>query len=305
MKEELLFQHIINNYNLKKEVSSFKICQLEQYPHIFKIEFHNRSLFIKLVDKNRIHCKDLNVLYSDLSNIDSVEKPILTKDNKYISLFKDKIVLLYEELKEITNNPDSIWWAKCLSSIHSISANNKYAVCFSNDFYNQTINLLNAAKELMNHEIKSKILKLFKETDVENIHLKSDMVLCHNDPYNLNVMSINGVYKLIDTDGMGMSPKEYDIQRLMWNHLINSNEVYNSLSFWNSFKNNYEPNITEQIDVDLLKKIYILDLVKTTSWLYIVSNDLSRKDTERQKEQLSLFERSFTNDNHAKILKKI
>lgn len=305
MKKELLFQHIISTYNIKENLFSSKIYQLEQYPHIFKIEFPNCSLFIKSIDKNRIYCKDLNVLYFDLSNIDSIEKPILTKDNKYISLFENKIILLYEELEKIVNTPDPIWWSNCLSNIHNISVNDKYIICFSNDFYTQTINLLNLAKKFMNHKIKLKISKLFKELDTESINLKNNMVLCHNDPYDLNVMSINGVYKLIDTDGMGLSPKEYDIQRLICNHLINSNEVNNSLSFWNSFKNNYELNINEQIDIDLLKKLYILDLIRTTSWLYIVCNDLSRKDIKRQKEQLSLYERSFDNDNHSKILKKI
>ena len=176
---------------------------------------------------------------------------------------------------------------------------------FQSDFYKQTIDLLNSAKKFMVPEIETKIIKLLMELDDKCLELNKNVVLCHNDPYDLNVMAINGEYRLIDTDGMGLSPKEYDIQRLMWNHLINSNEVDNSLTFWCSFKDNYELNVIEKIDTNLLKQLYILDLIRTTSWLYIVCNDLLRKDIERQKEQLNLFERSFYNDNHVKILKKI
>lgn len=305
MEKELLFQHIINDYDIKEKISSSKINSFEQYPHIFRLKSNNRSFFIKQVEKNRINCEDLNVLYSDLTNITCIEKPILTKDKKYVSLFADKIILLYEELEQIEKKPDSIWWSKCLSNIHNICVNNRCMGYFQNVFYKQTIDLLNSAKKFMGPEIETKIIKLLMELDDKCLELNKNMVLCHNDPYDLNVMTINGEYRLIDTDGMGLSPKEYDIQRLMWNHLIDSNEVDNSLSFWCSFKDNYELNVIEKIDTNLLKQLYILDLIRTTSWLYIVCNDLTRKDIERQKEQLKLFERSFYNDNHAKILKKI
>lgn len=79
MEKELLFQHIMNNYDIKEKISSFKINSLEQYPHIFRLKSNNRSFFIKKVDKNRINCEDLNVLYSDLTNITCIERPILTK----------------------------------------------------------------------------------------------------------------------------------------------------------------------------------------------------------------------------------
>lgn len=305
MEKELLFQHIINNYDIKEKTSIFEIYSFEQYPHIFRLESNNCSFFIKQVDKSRINCKDLNILYSDLATIDCIEKPILTKDKKYVSLFDDKIILLYKELEKIQKNPDSVWWSKCLSNIHNICLNNEYMAYFPNDFYNQTIDLLNSVKKFMEPEIETKIMELLMKLDYKDLDLNMNMVLCHNDPYDLNVMASNGEYRLIDTDGMGLSPKEYDIQRLIWNHLINSNEVDNSIEFWCSFKNNYELNVIEKIDTNLLKQLYILDLIRTISWLYIVCNDLSRKDRERQKEQLNLFERSFHNDNHLKILKKI
>lgn len=305
MDKEILLNHIISNYDVNINLSTFKIYQIEQYPHVFKLEDHNCSLIIKIIDKNKIHCKNLNVLYTELSNINSIEKPIFTKDKKYMSHLGNQIILLYKNLDKITKYPEPIWWSNCLSDIHFIHINNNYSNCFPHDFYVETTKLLKKAQKFMKIKIKIKIKKILKIAQASGEILNNHMVLCHNDPYNLNVMSINGEYRLIDTDGMGVSPREFDIQRLICNYLIYSNDVCSSLSFWDTFKKNYEFKTNEKIDINLLKKIYALDLIRTISWLYIVSNDLSREDRERQKERLNLFERSIRNDVHIKMLKII
>ena len=304
MNKDLLLEHIMSSYNIGNNFSSMRIFQFAQYPHVLKLELLNYSLFVKLIDPAKIYCRDLNELYTSLAkSSSSIEVPILTNNGSYYSQFNSQMVLLYEELKEIQNSPGSKWWSDCLSSIHNIRTNENYRNYYSSDFYNQAINLLNAAKELI---LPSRIKKINQLLDVVegNINIKS-MVLCHNDPYDLNVMLSKDQYKLIDTDGMGLSPKEFDIQRLLYNHVINSNDLDASLAFWDTFKSNYENNISEKIDVSLLKKLYALDLVRTTSWLYLVCNDLSRTDRERQQEQLDLFERSFDCNSHQKVLQKI
>lgn len=305
MDKELILENIINNYNIETNLSLIKLSQFKQYPHIFKLECPNFSLIIKIVDNFRIHCKDINQLYFELSKINCIAIPILTKNKSYFSVFGNRVLLLYEELSEIINNPNSIWWSECLGNIHNIKVNANYEKCFSTNFYNQTTNLLKEAQRFIAPTLMSKIVSLITEVDIERINKIKKMVLCHNDPYNLNVMTKSFEYKLIDTDGMGLSPREYDIQRLIYNHLINSNDLDDSLLFWNSFKNKYEIKADDKINVPLLKDIYILDLIKTMSWLYISCNDLSRKDRERQQKQLYLFEKSFDNDAHYKILKKL
>ncbi len=305
MEKDLLLNHIMNNYNIKTDKSLIKIFQFKQYPHIFKLQCPNYALFIKMVDESRIHCKNLNQLYLDLSKVSYIEIPVMTKNEEYFSLFRKQYILLYKELEEIKDTPNSLWWSNCLGSIHNIVVNKNYKNFYTNNFYNQTIELLNEAKEFITQERMIKITDLLKKVNLENIDKIENMVLCHNDPYNLNVMQTNTCYKLIDTDGMGLSPKEYDIQRLLYNNLINSNDIDSSLYFWDSFKENYEANINGKININLLKNIYILDLIRTTSWLYIICNNISRKDRKRQQEQLNLFEKSFDNNNHCKILKVI
>ena len=47
----------------------------------------------------------------------------------------------------------------------------------------------------MESEIEVKIIKLLMELDDKCLELNKNMVLCHNDPYDLNVMAINGEYR--------------------------------------------------------------------------------------------------------------
>lgn len=303
MEKGLFFKYIIDKYNVKFDL--FKVSQLDQYPHIFKMEGPEYNLIIKIIQKSKTYCYSINQLYLDISSINCVEKPILTRDGKFTVSIGNKIVLLYEELQELKQNPSAIWWSNCLGSIHSIKVNKNYKCYYPNDFYNQTLKILSEAEKYILPKRKNKIYQLLKDVDAEVVSNKNNMTLCHNDPYNLNVMSSKQGYKLIDIDSMGLSPKEYDIQRLIYNYVINSNNIDEVIEFWTLFRDNYEKKISNNINIDLLKNIYVLDLIRTISWLYIVSNDMSRVDRKRQKEQLDLFERSLDDNRHCKILSSL
>jgi len=111
----------------------------------------------------------------------------------------------------------------------------------------------------------------------------------------------NKKYKLIDTDGMRLLPKEFDIQRLLHNKVNNCLRVDDAITYWNEFLNHYK----NKIDISLLKKIYVYDLIRVFSWLTLVSNDLTRIDRERQKKEFELYKESILEENHSKILKKM
>ncbi len=108
-------------------------------------------------------------------------------------------------------------------------------------------------------------------------------------------------YKFIDTDGIRLLPKEFDIQRLFQNEIISGKSIDEILNYWNSFYSNYHNNI----DIKLLKRLYVYDLVRVYSWLTLVSNDIKRVDKERQTKQLNLYQESILEDKHEKVLKII
>ena len=305
MEKKSILKYIIDSYNVKCDPSLIEIYQLNQYPHILKLKFPDHNLILKRIQKSKTHCDSINQLYSDLSCIKCVEKPLLTKNGEYTLTIHDQILLLYEKLQELNHSPGPIWWANCLGDIHNITPNKNYKCHYSNDFYYQTFSILLKAEKYISNDRKKKIYKLLKSIDRDTINEEQDMVLCHNDPYDLNVMFSNGGYKLIDTDGMGLSPREYDIQRLMYNYAINTNSIDNIIRFWKLFKENYEKKTRKKINIKLLQNIYLMDLIKSMSWLYLVCNDSSRSDRQRQQEQLALFEKSLDNDIHSKVLEII
>lgn len=305
MDKKIIIKHIEEMYSFKDKLYNENIFQLKDYPHIFKIEVTNYNLIAKIIKKSKIYCTNINKLYHDLSTIEYIEIPMLTNDKKYGVSDKDEIMLLYEELQNIKVNPGPIWWSDCLGSIHAIKYENYYKHYLPFDYYEQTIRLFALAEKFIPNDKKSKIYSLLAKVNIDKLNKKLCFKICHNDPYNLNIMQSVDEFKLIDTDGIGLSPKEYDIQRLLYNNVINFNCIEDVMNFWEIFKNNYEYKTSDSIDIELLKNIYILDFIRTISWLYIVSNDFSRVDRLRQKEQLNLFEKSLDNDSHCKILRNI
>lgn len=305
MENDLLIEHIVSNYNKTYDLSLMKIFSIKQYPHIYKLKGLGQTLFIKVIEKMKIYCENLNILYDRLKKNRYVKLPVLTNNGEYFTLYNNQILLMYEKSDEISDYPSPIWWSNCLTSVHQIEIDKSFKKYFNSNFYNQTINLYYNAKKYILSDRLNKIEEILKGINKKDFDKIKNIVLCHNDPYNLNVMKDSDGFKVIDTDGMGLSPREYDIQRLMINNVIDFNNINESLLFWRIFKDNYEKKAKVKIDVDLLKKLYKLDLVRMTSWLYVVSNDVTRKDMKRQKKRLKLYEKSFDNDNHFKFLERI
>ena len=60
-----------------------------------------------------------------------------------------------------------------------------------------------------------------------------------------------------------------------------------------------------KINKKLLENLYIIDYCQTLSWLYIVTQDNSRDDFKRQKEELSLYKKALVSGKFKKTLRKI
>ncbi|MBQ8472010.1 MAG: hypothetical protein IJ501_00745 [Bacilli bacterium] len=301
--DESLIKIILEKYDIKCDSSLIKIEVMNQYPHIFIMYLQGKKLIVKILDKFKYD--NLENIYNCLSDNIYVEKPLKTIDGKYNFIDKNRIIIVYRELQEINTIPSPVWWANCLNSIHNTNVNYDYFSKLNFNLSEETLNLFKNASKYIDYETKRKILYLLNRVSENEPISNRKLVLCHNDPYNSNVMQDNNEYKLIDTDGMGLSLKEFDIQRLFHNNVIASLDIDDSLEFFDKFICNYEKNKNDKIDINLLKRIYIYDLIRAFSWLSIVSNDKNRLDRERQLEQLDLYEKSIIEEKHLKVLKKL
>ena len=262
-------------------------------------------MIAKQMPQSRLLVDNIDELFDKLSKIECVHVPLMNVDGKYSLLIDDKILFLYSELEEINAPPSGIWWAECLADIHKTLEEKKSLKSFSNNFYDETISLLTSADKYIEKRYQYEIHNMLKTIDLKKIKEQSIFALCHQDPYILNVMRKEEDYKIIDLECMGLSPKEYDMQRLLYNYAIDENDELKVIEFWNMFKNKYENKTNDIIDIELLKNIYKLDFIRSMSWLYIVSNDLHRSDRDRQKKVLNAYKESIDNNIHTKVLKKI
>ena len=246
-----------------------------------------------------MYCESIDILYNYLSSLDNILIPKKTINNKYSININDKIVIIYKKILELKEDISPIWWANNLEKIHNLSIEKNFFQNYELLLYEETITLFNLAVPYFNDNIKRKLVKLLECYDYK--YLRKEIVLCHSDPNNSNVMIDGLKYKFIDTDGIRLLPKEFDIQRLLQNEIIGRKSIDEILNYWNSFYSNYH----NCIGIKLLKRLYVYDLIRVYSWLTLVSNDIKRVDRERQTKQLNLYQESIMEDKHEKVLKKI
>ena len=294
MKKELLT--IIKTYydfNCIEDIKRIK----KDYPHILELNTNNGNFILKIISK--LYCESVDMLYNYLSSLDNVLIPEKTINNKYSININDKTIIIYKKILEIKEDLSPIWWANNLEKIHNLSIDKKFFQNYELLLCEETITLFNLAASYFNDNIKKKLVKLLECYDYK--YISDEVVLCHSDPNNSNVMIDGLKYKFIDTDGIRLLPKEFDIQRLFQNEIISGKSIDEILNYWNSFYSNYHNNI----DIKLLKRLYVYDLVRVYSWLTLVSNDIKRVDRERQTKQLNLYQESILEDKHEKVLKII
>ena len=302
---DILIRTIKTRYNINQDDNSIRIKNIDGYPHVFALDFGNCSYIAKLIKLSKIYCKDINRFYNDINDNNFILIPKKTKDDKYSIEYSNMLALLYDRLNNYGTKPDYLWWSKCLASIHSTEPNDNNLVSYRSDIYNETMNLLEKSSIYMDDDIKNKVNLIFSKVQPKKLKDDNDFVLCHNDPYDQNVLIMNKMYKMIDTDGMGLSKKEYDIQRLLYNYAISCDNVAEVERFFKFFKKEYETITNKKIDIELFKNLYYCDLIRSISWLYLVSNDNTRDDFDRQKKQLLLYKKSIRNNIHELFINQL
>lgn len=286
-------KQIKDNYDIKGDFKNIK--NIDGYPHIQRISFEDDFILKKI---NKIYCKDIETLYNYLSQSTYVELPLKTIDGNYGLSINDKQYILYPRIKKIKGPIQSFWWAKALESIHNIPVdvndfNQEYTI------EHEAFSLLEQSSEIVSNKARKVLYRLLdKYYQDRNVN---KMVLSHGDPYDKNVMNDKTHIKLIDTDGVRLLPEEFDIARLFYNEVNGEDDLKKIDQYINIFFYNYK----NEIDMNLLKKLYVMDLIRSFSWLSIITKDNTRADLTRQKEELKEFKEGILSGRHEKVLKKL
>lgn len=295
--DKALIDKFKNSYGILDELTVAK--RIDGYPHVMSLSFGDKEYIVKRVQK--IYCKSIETLYNYLSQSRYVELPIKTTDNRYGLMISGELFITYPLCQKPSENIKPEWWAKALRSIHNIDINTKD---FSYDYNisEECFSLLKRTKGLFSEKLDRGIIKLLD--DYYRGRNVGRIVLSHNDPYDDNVLVDNALFKLIDTDGARLLPEEFDIQKVFHNEVnreTNQDKIDNYII---TFFRNYL-NYGDSIDMGLLKKLYVIDLLRSLSWLALITRDKTREDYRRQIEELEKFKEGIISGRHHKILERL
>ena len=292
--DKVLVDKIRDSYGISGELTAVK--RIDGYPHIIMLSFGDEEYVVKKVQK--IYCKSIDTLYNYLSHSSYVELPLKTVDNSYGLMINGNLFITYPLRQKKKGRIQSFWWAKALWNIHNINVNPD-DFCGEYSITEESFSLFNSAKKFFSDDLNRCVVQLldkyYKECEVKKL------VLSHADPYDDNVMINRSYIKLIDTDGARLLPKEFDIQRLFHNEVNVENDLNEIDKYINIFLCNYGSNI----DLDVLRELYVMDLLRSLSWLFLVTRDKTRADNERQLEELARFEESILSGRHQNVLKRL
>lgn len=282
-KEMVEFEIIENNYSLSLHKELVDV--IDGYTHIIMAPTNVGNIFIKEINGDDKYIFFLEKIYKELSEKTILNSPLLTKNGRYICDSENNKFIVFTEADKTKEVPPPSWWAFVLYEIHSISINENIGYFIPDKFFSINHNLFLKAMQYVPKDIKEilgNMLQLIKCTAKKKI-IK---VVNHGDPLRSNVMKKNGRFILIDFENACIKPKEYDLQRHLWDFAVNSsrNQIGN---YYRDFIDEYLAY--ENIDFELLHDYYILDFCKTLCWLYVVCNDNSRSDLKRQKNELEKF----------------
>lgn len=262
------------------------ICTVDGYSHISKVSTDSGNVYIKEVKGTEHYIRLLEKTYSELSKSIALNVPLLTKENKYVcDNYENHKFIVLPEVDETRGVPTTTWWASVLHEIHGITINENKGCFNGDDFFSLKHRLYLKAVQYMPKDIV-KMINYMLQLMKCNVERKTSNVINHGDPLRSNIMKKNGRFLLIDFENVCIEPKEYDLQRHLWDFAVNSpkNEI---VDYYRTFVNSYQ--MYDAIDFELLHDVFILDFCRTVCWLYVVCNDCCRADLNRQKYELVKF----------------
>lgn len=297
--------HIINLEMLNEKYSFlypfWEVNDIEGYPHIKKVTTDNGCKVIKKIYLNEERLYILEYLYKCISCNSNMNTPILNDEGMYICKQEYEGIMVFEELQHISEMPTAEWWANVLSDLHKMMIFKQQKKIKVTDYFSNMHPFFVCASKKMPNDIKRKVYNLVHSIgDIGKKEVK--LIINHGDPLESNVMMKNGELVLTDFENACIAPKEYDLQRRLWDFAVKS-EGRNIFEYYMNFVDIYQKQLS--IDYNLLYNLYITDFCKTLCWLYLVSEDNVRKDCKRQREECDDFVLALRNGTVEEMLNYI
>lgn len=278
-----MIETIENNYNLRLYKKT--MCTIDGYSYISRVSTDIGDIFIKEIKNECDYIYLLEKIYNELSKKSISNVPLLTKSNKYICSSTNNKFVIFMEVNESNEVPTALWWANVLHEIHSISVEDNVGYFMPGTYFSLNHSLFLNSLQYIPKDIEKLIndmLQLVRCTSERKV----TRVINHGDPLRSNVMKKNERFILIDFENACIAPKEYDLQRHLWDFAINASKS-EIVNYCINFTNEYQ--IYDAIDFELLHDFFILDFCRTLCWLYVVCNDYKRSDLKRQQYELKKF----------------
>ncbi len=291
----LNIKEILKEYQID---ASFCSCrQLLQYPHIFNITTDGEEYFLKVLN-DRLDF-NYNELFNILSNNTNVLLPCKTMSGFYFVPKNNNCYFLYKRIEKPVSYPTADCWARMIAGIHQLNYDefgqgNTEPIDL---LFEQTVTMFKKAIPYMTSPLKKEMFVFFKKYK-KNICADEELVISLIDPSKDNILFFEGYYKFIDLENCSINYKEYDFQHLMWNLMSDFLKKEDISDFWRLFKNEYESITGMLVNKSLLLNVYILDFIRSISWLVIVVNDKNRGDWTRQYNDLQKISESVEQGTH-------
>ena len=299
-------KNLLEIHKQYEEINSpYYLEKVKDYPLIRKIVDHNDNYIFVLkflpYSKNKImeleKCYEMLSLYGDLN----VLKPIKNISGKFISFYDGNAFIITELLKECGLELPSVkWWSRTLSRLHSIKIEKKPKEVVQLKHIEK---IIFKGAEFMDSTLQYHVKDLYQKATKYKFSLIYNHFL-HGDPLYSNVMKVDNDHVLIDFENNFIGAKEYDIQRHLCDYAVHNDNLMDIYQYFGDFIYYYE-QFGLKIKKKLLENLYIIDYCQTLSWLYIVTQDNSRDDFKRQKEELSLYKKALVSGKFKKTLRKI
>ena len=297
MISSAVLKQICHAYDL--DYLKFTKTKKKEYPHITFLLGQNKDFVLK-----KIICRsgvDYDKLFQMLSSCGVVLIPCVSQEYSYYYQDQTGTYLLYPRINNTTVTISTKWWATSFARLHGLDAKKfdfKYT-CF--DEKNTVEQWLLRSAPYFDKDILSEMRWMLSLASYER-ESACDLVVSHMDASFYNVLTNNKQLFMIDSENCAISPKEFDIQHLLWNQLLIIDQKDEFSSFFYELLSEYETQAGKIININILKQTFILDFVKSISWLTWITKNNERDDYKRQKKELDSLCEKIRNGFHRTLI---
>lgn len=301
----MLIKYIIDdNYRLSESLGMIET--LDGYSNVFFEPRDETDIIVKALDMTELKRDLLEKVYDMYRDLEYVHSPVRNIHGRNITFIDGRGYVVFKKIEEIISLPDQRWWGKTISELHKISfleSATENKIHFNKE-YGIIKRMMNPIIECIPCDIQEMLNDMIYGVDW-NEEYSIPFIVNHGDLLLPNLMCEKGNYKIIDFERACFAPKEYDVQRHLWD--VAMRNIFNNTigDYCDVFWNEYELSNSFRLNNKLMVDLYVVDFIKTILWLYSVCKNDNRVDIKRQIGEKELFEQALRVGNVQKMLECI